>query len=143
MKKCSSCGAEYADDAVMCPLDRTPLTGPSPALKKEHSRLGIAAFVIACVVICVMMADICVAGVLSAHREPGARMYPGQRVIGLILLFLTAFDVVAIGLGIAGLCQTEKNRVFAILGLAFSVLTILGVFGLMIIGLMMMHAMAR
>lgn len=122
---------------ALCPIDHTPL-----ALKQEHSFLGIAAFVIACVVACLMLADICVAGVLSAHRVPGELTYPGQKMVGLVLIFLTGFDVVAIGLAIAALCQTGKNRVFAILGLVFSGLTILGVIGLMIIGLMMMHAMA-
>src|SRR6201994_1777608 len=29
MKKCSYCGAEYPDDAVMCPIDHTPFESPA------------------------------------------------------------------------------------------------------------------
>jgi hypothetical protein len=28
MKKCSYCGAEYPDDAVVCPIDQTPFASP-------------------------------------------------------------------------------------------------------------------
>jgi len=45
-------------------------------------------------------------------------------------------DVVAVGLGIASLFQTVKNRLFGILGLVFAGATVAGVIGLMILGLM-------
>jgi hypothetical protein len=42
MKKCSYCGAEYPDDAVMCPVDHTPLERPAepppPEPKKPEYR---------------------------------------------------------------------------------------------------------
>jgi hypothetical protein len=140
MKKCSYCGAEYPDDAVMCAIDHTPLGSLSPSLEHKHSGIGIASFVISTAVGCLMMAAICVAGILAAHRIPGERTYPGQTVVGLVIIFLAAADVAAIGLGIAALCQRGKNRLFGILGLVFSSLTILAVIGLMILGLMFMVA---
>ena len=143
MKKCSYCGAEYPDDAVMCAIDHTPLDSPPPSLENEHSGIGIASFVISIAVGCFMLAAICVAGILAAHRIPGERTYPGQMAVGLVIIFLAAADVAAIGLGIAALCQAGKNRLFGILGLVFSSLTILGVIGLMILGLMYMSRFAR
>jgi hypothetical protein len=40
MKKCSYCGAEYPDDAVMCAIDHTPFECPSePSPPPESERL--------------------------------------------------------------------------------------------------------
>ena len=38
MKKCSYCGAEYPDDAVMCAIDQTPLDRPSAPPPPEPKR---------------------------------------------------------------------------------------------------------
>jgi hypothetical protein len=40
MKTCSYCGAEYADDAVTCTIDQTPLesSNPAPAAKPTKSQ---------------------------------------------------------------------------------------------------------
>jgi hypothetical protein len=38
MKKCSYCGAEYPDDAVMCAVDHTPFERPAEASKIERSK---------------------------------------------------------------------------------------------------------
>src|SRR5271154_6632012 len=133
MKKCSHCGAEYPDNAVICAIDQTPLDNQPPSLGKGHSGIGIASFVISIAVGCFMMVTLCVAAILAAHRIPGARTYPGQTVVGLAIIFLAAGDVVAIGLGIAAICQTTRNRLFGILGLVFSSLTIVGVIALMMV----------
>jgi hypothetical protein len=140
MKKCSYCGAEYPDDAVMCAVDQTPLDSKPLSLEKRHSGIGVASFVISIAVGCFMMALLCVAAILAAQRIPGGRTYPGQSVVGLAVIFLAAVDVVAIGLGIAAVCQREKNRLFGILGLVFSSLTIVGVIGLIIFGLAYMRS---
>lgn len=136
MKKCSYCGTEYSDDAVICPTDRTPLDPAQPAPAKGHSGLGIASFVASIVVGGLMLVVLVAATLLSAHRHPGERTYPGQTLVGLLIILLTAADAVAAGLGIAALFQKGKNRLFGILGLTFSGATIVGVVGLIIIGLM-------
>jgi hypothetical protein len=141
MKKCSYCGAEYSDDAVVCAIDHTPLN--SLPLEEKHSGLGIASFGISVAVGCLMVVMMGVAAVLSAHRIPGSPTYPGQTLVGLAIIFLAAADVVAVGLGIAALCQTGRKRLFGILGLVFSGSTILGTIGLMIIGLIYMSKFAR
>lgn len=81
--------------------------------------------------------------ILSSHRTPGELRYPGQDVIGLIMLFLAAIDVVALGLGIASFFQPGKNRLLGILAVVFSGATILGVFALMIIGVIYMSRFAH
>jgi len=66
MKKCSYCGAEYPDDAVVCVVDQTPFTAESPATFADaaswtpHSPLalaltsGLAAFLICTGIYCVV-----------------------------------------------------------------------------------------
>jgi hypothetical protein len=142
MKKCSYCGAEYPDDTVMCAVDHTPLDNPPPLPEEAHSIIGIASFGISVVVGGLTLVLFCLASILTAHRIPGERTYPGQTVLGLVMIFLMAADVVAVGLGIAALCQTGKKRLFGILGLVFSSATIVGTIGLVIIGLWYMRSMA-
>jgi len=79
---------------------------------------------------------------INTHRIPGDRTYPGQLAVGLITIFLMAAEVVAFGFGIAALFQSEKKRLFGILGLVFSSATIVGTIGLIIIGLVYMGSRA-
>ncbi len=90
-----------------------------------------------------MLVMFVIAGILSAHRLPGEFHYPGQTIVGLGIIFLFAVDVIAVGLGIAAVCQSEKKRLFGILGLVFSSGTILGAAGLMIVGLLYASRFAR
>ena len=143
MKKCSYCGAEHPDDAVVCAIDHTPLDSPPPSLTEKHSGLGIASFGISIAVGCLMVLLLCMATILNAHRIEGDPTYPGQTVVGLAAIFLMAADVVAVGLGIAALCQTGKKRLFGILGLVFSSSTVLGTVGLIIIGLVYVSRFTR
>jgi hypothetical protein len=69
---------------------------------------------------------------------PGQVRYPGQVAVGLGFILLMAVDVVAFGLAIASLFESEKKRSFGILGLTFSTLTLLGSIGLIAIGLLVM-----
>src|SRR5262245_60531817 len=120
MKKCTYCGAEYSDDAVMCAVDHTPLDNPPPMLVRQHSGIGIASFFISIAVGCLMIVTLQATATLATHRIPGELMYPGQAVVGWMVIFLVAVDIVAIGLGIAALCQTERNRTFGTFGLVIS-----------------------
>ena len=148
MKKCTVCGAQYADDAVVCANDRTPLesalpqTG-NPSLEEKHSGIGIISFIMSLAIGFLIMAVFIVAAVLSSQRSIGARTYPGQTFVGLAVLFLLAMDVVAIALGIVSLCRRGRKRLYGILGLVFSSAILLGTVGLMIIGLVYMSKVGR
>ena len=79
-----------------------------------------------------------IAGYLHSQMIPGQVRYPGQVAVGLGFILLMAVDVVAFGLAIASLFESEKKRSFGILGLTFSTLTLLGSIGLIAIGLLVM-----
>jgi hypothetical protein len=105
-------------------------------MEEKHSRLGIASFAISLVVGFLFVALFAIAGALNAGRFQRGGSYPGQTLVGFIAIFLMAAEIGAIGLGIASICQSARKRVFGVLGLAFSSLTLLGVIALMIIGLL-------
>ena len=56
-------------------------------------------------------------------------------MLGLFIIAFLLLALIALGLGIGGLVQKERKKVFAILGIVFSALTILGTLSLMVIGL--------
>jgi hypothetical protein len=39
MKKCSYCGAEYSDDTIICPVDKTSLDSPPWSGELERSKI--------------------------------------------------------------------------------------------------------
>jgi hypothetical protein len=55
-------------------------------------------------------------------------------LVGLLMLAAGLLDLIAMGLGIAGLFQAERRKVFAVLGTAFSTLTVLGMVALVVVG---------
>lgn len=55
-------------------------------------------------------------------------------VVGLFTLLFMLLAFVALCLGIAGLLQRNRRKVFAVLGTLFSALSLLGTGGLMILG---------
>jgi hypothetical protein len=111
----------------------TPPEIPPPVEQRRHSRLGIASFVVSLAIGFSFLLLFIVAGIL-AQRSPG-KPYPGQSIVGVIAMLLFAGDMVAAGLGISGMCQSRVKKVFAILGTVFSILTIIGSVGLIVVGL--------
>src|SRR5579863_2557352 len=95
-------------------------------IEQKHSGTGIASFIMSLGVCFFVFVLIVIAGLLSAHREEGARMYPGQMLIGFGIIFLLLVDVIALILGIASVCQSERKKLFGVLGLLISGLSILG-----------------
>ena len=147
MKQCTYCGKEYADEASVCAIDEHPLRDIIPPssgtnepsmnaeTEKKHSGIGIGSFVISIAVGILMVALLIIATFLNAQRVQGDRQYPGQMVVGLVAIALLGVDVIAVGLGIAAVCQSRKKRLFGILGLVFSSATLVGTIGLIIVGL--------
>lgn len=106
-----------------------------PEVELKHSGMGIASFVISVAVIVLMGAVFLAAGLMYDERVEEAT--PAQMMIGLLTIFLVLVDVVAVGLGIAALTARNRKKVFGVLGLCFSSLTILMTIGIIVIGLRM------
>jgi hypothetical protein len=106
-------------------------------MEYKHSGLGIASTIISVVAAIGMFAMVVVAGVMEATTPGGIKEDEAAAVIvGLLIIGAGMAELAALGLGIAGAFQSDRNKLFPILGIVFSCLTILGVIALMIIGVM-------
>lgn len=88
----------------------------------RHSGLGIASFVTSLSAGLLLFGAVAVAAVMQAtsHGEGIDQTAPATVLAGLVMIFGLALELVAVGLGIAGLCQRGRRRLFAALGLVFA-----------------------
>ena len=101
-----------------------------------HSRLGIASFIISIAAGILIFMLVVIAGVMEASAPGGMdEDSPAAVMIGLFIFALLGASLVALCLGIAGVLQADRNRVFAILGTLFSVGSFLFTIFIMILGL--------
>ena len=101
----------------------------------KHSGLGISSFVISIITGVLMFVLIVIAGVMEVSTPGGIDENSASAVIvGLFIFALIAVDVVALGLGIAGLTQKDRKQISTVLGLVFSAATIVGTISLSVIG---------
>jgi hypothetical protein len=102
------------------PVIDTGQNYPAQDTKPKHTGFGIAAFIIS-----ILSPTFFICSVITLYFL-GRGAYPGTVV--LVALFFGAFSFlnIGIGLGIAGLFQKNRRKIYAILGLVVSVLTILG-----------------
>lgn len=98
----------------------------------KHSKLGIASFVLAIILGIFIVLTFIVAGFLATQPTENEEMR--DTLVGAALIIFLAAEVLPIGLGIASLFQPKTRPLFAILGLTFSVLTLFGSAGLMLLG---------
>ena len=109
--------------------------GPLPA-PKRHSRRGIASFVLAAATGLFMFALVALAGIIEVSTPGGMdEESPAAIVIGLLFILGGCLCLAGLGLGVAGLFDGNRKRVFSVLGLTFNALTILGVLVLLVVGL--------
>ena len=103
-----------------------------------HSGLGIASFIIAlvgaaifvCAMVFIVFHMAQMGGVVN-EQAPEAVLSGLSMCGGLVL------NIVGVVLGIAGLFQPNRKRLFAIMGLAFNGVIVLGVVALMLIGFLL------
>jgi len=102
----------------------------------RHSGPGVASFVLAIGAGLVLGILILVAAVIEASR-PGALQPdgPGEVALGLVACFALLLAMIGVGLGIAGVFQKHRKIVFAVIGLVFNGLVLLGGGCLALIGL--------
>lgn len=103
----------------------------------KHSGFGIASFVVALLTGLAMFLMLALAGYLEVTTPGGVDEESSEAMlVGLLILFCLLAALVGAALGIAGLVQARRQKMFAVLGLIFNVLIVLGVLGIMVIGLM-------
>lgn len=106
-------------------------------MHERHSGLGIASSVISIVAGMFILAVVVAAGVLAATTPGGMdkRSLPAM-VLGLLIILMVVIDLVAMGLGIGGLCQSGRNKLFAILGTVLSVVIAVGTGTMIVVGIL-------
>lgn len=104
----------------------------------KHSGLGIASFVMSILVgLSIFAAMVTTAFVESAKGAEVQDDSPEAVILGFTIIGLLFVDLLALALGVAGLVQPNRQKIFAVLGTVFSLLIVLGTVGLIVIGLTM------
>jgi hypothetical protein len=107
------------------------------AARARHSGMGIASFLLAIVAGLAITVLVMIAGVLSVKPPKGPDETSAEAVpLGTGIILAGLVDMVALGLGVAGVCQGERLKVFSVLGLCSSAFRLIGVLGIMLIGLL-------
>jgi len=102
----------------------------------RQSGLGITSFVLAISAGVTAFALVAIAGALEASTPEGMdEESPQAMIVGLGIFGVVGLNMLGIGLGVAGLVHPNRLRTFAVLGLVFNILVILGLGGIMVIGL--------
>ena len=104
-------------------------------MELQHSRLGIASFVLSIVGALAMFATFVFAGIMG--QNGGTSNQPVMMLVGFLIVGLILVNLVTAGIGIAGWLTKDRKKVFAILGTLLSSLTAIGTILLIAIGLMM------
>ena len=90
-------------------------------MELKHSGLGIVSFLLSLFTAMGAFGLFAIAAVLSmAHHAPPEARHMGQALFVLCLIALVFTDLVALGLGVAGLAQSERKKLFAVLGTVFA-----------------------
>ena len=118
------------------PASQLENSAPTPVIR--HCGIGIASFIMAILNIILMFVMVGTAGYLQASTPGGlTEKSPEAVVVGLITILLVAMVVVSIILSVVSLFRKNHKKIFGILGLAFNLLILFIVGGLMAIGLAM------
>ncbi|MBO2680520.1 hypothetical protein I6M56_16940 [Shewanella algae] len=107
-------------------------------MQLKHSGLGIASFATSIFSGIALFITFIVAGALEATTPGGLDENSMEAIlVGLMIIFMMLVSLVSLGLGIGGLVQKDRQKIFAILGTTFSGLIILGTVGLIALGMSM------
>lgn len=103
----------------------------------KHSGPGIASFILAMVIGAFDFVLFIFAGVVEMSTQGGMDEESIIAiVIGLLIFGGLAANLLGIGLGIAGMIQKDRKKVFAALGMTFNAVVIFGIIALVVIGSM-------
>jgi hypothetical protein len=117
---------------------RDNLSSPSGRYPTElkHTGVGIASFIISVISGLMLIVLVIIAGVMEASSPDGLDEESTDAIIvGLGLIGFMFGALLGLVLGIVGVFQSRRKKIFAILGMLLGGLTFFGVLGLMVIGL--------
>jgi hypothetical protein len=102
---------------------------------RKNAGLGLASFALALTIgvydiLLIVFASIVETGTPGAMDEDSVIAI----VVGLLILAGLASNMLGIALGIGGLFQNDRKKVFSVLGTTFNSAIILGIIGLMVLG---------
>ena len=103
--------------------------------EQKHSGLGIASFMTSVASGGLLLLVFLIAGVMEASTPGGIdEESPGAIVLGGLLVAFLGAAVVALGLGVSGLFQKDRMKVFAVLGTVLSLFVLLVTTALLALG---------
>lgn len=103
---------------------------------QQHSGLGVASFVVSIIAGFSIFVLIVIAGLMETSTPGGLDENSIEAVlVGLLLIAFVGLALVALVLGIVGLVQKQRKKIFALLGTVFSGVSILCTIVLIAIGL--------
>ena len=105
--------------------------------REGQSKLGIAALIISIFTALGLFILFLIAGVMEANTYGVDEESAGAIIVGLFIFGFGFLDLLAIGLGIAGIFQKTRERITAIIGTIISSATLIITVSLISIGLAM------
>ena len=106
--------------------------------RKGQSKLGIASLLISIITVIGLFIIFLIAGFIESNTYGGMdEESAGAIILGLLLFGFGFLDLLAIGLGIAGIFQKTRERITAIIGTIISSATLIITVSLVGIGLAM------
>ena len=106
--------------------------------RKGQSKLGIAALIISIFTALGLFILFLIAGVMESNTIGGIdEESVGAIIVGLFIFGFAFLDLLAIGLGIAGIFQKTRERITAIIGTIISSATLIITLSLIGIGIAM------
>ena len=106
--------------------------------RQGQSRLGIAALIISIFTAIGLFTLFLIAGVMESNTYGGIdEESAGAIIVGLFIFGFVFLDLLAIGLGIAGIFQKTRERATAIIGTIISSATLIILVSLIGVGLAM------
>jgi hypothetical protein len=115
-----------------------PYASPQMVPEAAHSKVGIASFVMGLLVGLGELVLVVIAGVMETSTPGGMNdKDPKVAILGLLLLGGLFLALVGAILGVVGLFERNRKKLFAVLGLIFNGLILGLVVLLMIVGLAM------
>lgn len=101
-----------------------------------HCGIGITSFILSIVSLIAIVVMIGVAGYMAATTPGGMdEQAPEVILLGLIVIFIGLVVFISLVLSIVSVVRKDRKKLFGILGLVFSLFTVLVVGGIMVLGL--------